>query len=79
MNKDIYTALLVNAWYTAQSLHFAQHGSLDDDDKERLFIDIFEQTHRLQALTGNEAGFAALDKEGIREAVRLMIGIGRRP
>lgn len=78
MDKDIYAALLVNAWYTSQVLHFTQHGNLEDADKERLFIDILEQTHRLQNITGNTAGFKGLDKDARRDAVRIMLGIGKR-
>lgn len=79
MDKEIYTALLVNAWYTAQSLFLAQHGHLEDDDKERLFLDVLRQIRCLQKITGNEAGFKDLDKDEVRESVRSMLGIGKRP
>jgi hypothetical protein len=59
-------------------LYFAQHGSLEDDDKERLFVDILGQTRRLQDITENTAGFKDLDKAERRDAVRVMLGIGKR-
>jgi len=79
MEQNIYTALLINAWYSAQSLYLAQHGTIEDADKERIFLDVLTQAHRLQAIIGNTAGFKELDKEGIREAVRAMIGLDNRP
>lgn len=44
----LYAALVVNAWYSAQSLHFAEHGSLSDDDKTKLLKDVLIKMARVQ-------------------------------
>ena len=44
----LYAALIVNAWYSAQSLHLTKHGSLTENDKTKLLADIFDVTLRVQ-------------------------------
>ena len=44
----LYAALVVNAWYSAQSLHLAEHGSLTKNDKTRLLKDTLTKMLTIQ-------------------------------
>jgi hypothetical protein len=50
----IYAATIINTWYAALNLHYAQKGSVTDEDKVAILARVHSQTRELESYLVSE-------------------------